>query len=129
MTPLVIPFPPSVNLMYRVFRGRAIVSREGRAYRQAVTEALAGTPKATGRVSVRIVAHPPDNRRRDLDNLLKASLDGLVHGGALEDDSQIDELRIVRGDVVRHGSLTVLIHPLGVETVEQALLAVGVTVD
>jgi crossover junction endodeoxyribonuclease RusA len=100
--------------MYRVFRGRAIVSAIGRTYRKAVTEALAGTPRVSGRVSVRIVAHPPDNRRRDLDNLLKASLDGLVHGGALEDDSQIDDLRIVRGENKRHGELIVLIHPIGV---------------
>jgi crossover junction endodeoxyribonuclease RusA len=116
MTPLVIPFPPSVNRMYRVFRGRAIVSAVGRAYRAAVTEALAGTPKTAGRVSVRIVAHPPDNRRRDLDNLLKASLDGLVHGGALEDDSQIDDLRIVRGENKRHGELSVVIQPVEAAT-------------
>lgn len=113
MTPLTLPFPPSVNRMYRVFGNRSILSAAGRAYRAAVTEALAGTPKLLGRVSVAIVAHPPDNRRRDLDNLLKASLDGLVHGGALEDDSQIDDLRIVRGENRRHGALSVLIHPLG----------------
>lgn len=113
MTPLTLPFPPSVNHYWRMGRGRMYISDAGEAYRKAVNAALLGMPTLTCRVRIRIVAHPPDNRRRDLDNLLKASLDGLVHGGALEDDSQIDDLRIVRGENRRNGELTVFIEPMG----------------
>lgn len=38
----------------------------------------------------------PDRRRRDLDNMPKALFDGLTHAGVWTDDSQIDDLRIVR---------------------------------
>ena len=48
----------------------------------------------TGRLRVEIEAFRPDKRRRDLDNLLKATLDGLAHAGVYEDDSQIIDLRI-----------------------------------
>ena len=116
MTPLTLPFPPSLNRMYRVYSGRSIVSRVGRAYRAAVTAQLRGMPTLRCRVRIRIVAHPPDKRRRDLDNLLKASLDGLVHGGALEDDSLIDELLIIRGEVRRNGELIVFLEPMGAMT-------------
>ena len=47
-----------------------------------------------GKLRVEIEAWRPDNRRRDLDNLLKATLDGLAHAGVYEDDSQIVDLRI-----------------------------------
>jgi len=40
-------------------------------------------------------------------------LDGLVHGGALEDDSLIDELLIIRGEVRRNGELSVFLEPMG----------------
>jgi crossover junction endodeoxyribonuclease RusA len=38
----------------------------------------------------------PDKRRRDLDNILKALLDGLTHSGVWGDDSQVVDLRIVK---------------------------------
>lgn len=47
-----------------------------------------------GHLKVEIEAFRPDKRRRDLDNLLKATLDGLAHAGVYEDDSQIVDLHI-----------------------------------
>lgn len=49
------------------------------------------------RLKVDIIAYPPDKRRRDLDNLLKAPQDSLQHAGVFHDDSQIADLRIRRG--------------------------------
>lgn len=40
-----------------------------------------------GPVSISIVASPPQARKRDLDNLLKAALDLLVSHGVIHDDS------------------------------------------
>lgn len=76
------------------------VSNEGRAYRQAVAwAARLHCPFGRQRVGVEIQAFPPDSRRRDLDNALKAVCDGLQAGRLIVDDSQIDDLRIVRGPI------------------------------
>jgi crossover junction endodeoxyribonuclease RusA len=98
---LELPWPPSVNKYWRQFEGRAIISREGRAYRKQVeTLLLLGKLQPlTGRLVVEIMAYPPDNRQRDLDNILKAGLDSMQHGGAYINDGQIDDLRIIRGPV------------------------------
>jgi crossover junction endodeoxyribonuclease RusA len=58
---------------------------------------------------VHVTAHPPDRRRRDLDNAMKALLDALGHGGVYEDDGQIDRLEIERGTVVPGGKVVVRI--------------------
>jgi crossover junction endodeoxyribonuclease RusA len=92
-----LPWPPSVNTYWRAFDGRMIISAKGREYRETVGDqmTLQGTVRHfTGNLRVTIEAWRPDKRRRDLDNLLKAALEGLAHAGVYEDDSQIVDLRI-----------------------------------
>jgi len=103
----VLPYPPSVNRYYRTYQGRMLISREGRQYRSDVQLALLGSPTVAGRCSVEIHVWPPDRRKRDLDNVLKATLDALEHAGAIEDDGLIDELRIVREEPLPAGRLVV----------------------
>ena len=94
---LTLPWPPSVNKYWRTFQGRMIISAEGRSYRKAVADQVliqSGANHYTGKLCVEIEAYRPDNRRRDLDNLLKAVLDGCTHAGVWEDDSNIVDLRI-----------------------------------
>jgi len=94
---LTLPWPPSVNKYWRTFQGRMIISAEGRSYRKAVADQVLiqrGAKHYTGKLRVQIEAFRPDNRRRDLDNLLKAVLDGCTHAGVWEDDSNIVDLRI-----------------------------------
>lgn len=55
-----------------------------------------------------ILANPPDNRRRDLDNLLKGTLDSLQHANIYPDDNQIDKLKIERTNQ-RTGTLDITI--------------------
>lgn len=97
---ITLPWPPSVNTYWRTFRGRMIISKAGREYRQAVSSLMQGSWRYTKSVKVTITAYRPDNRKRDLDNLLKATLDSLTYAGIWEDDSQIVDLRIVWGDIV-----------------------------
>jgi len=100
---LTLPWPPSVNKYWRTFQGRMIISAEGRSYRKAVADQVLiqrGARHYTGKLRVQIEAFRPDNRRRDLDNLLKAVLDGCTHAGVWEDDSNIVDLRIYWADSV-----------------------------
>jgi crossover junction endodeoxyribonuclease RusA len=93
---IVLPFPPSVNRLWRQFKGRTILSAEGRKYRLLVMGHVDSQMNRSfdGPVGVVIHAYLPDARRRDLDNLLKASLDALTHAKVWEDDSQIRRLTI-----------------------------------
>lgn len=114
MVKFTLPYPPSVNHYWRHFRGRTVISREGRAFRTSVCALLAGgrgsgprKPPAGGRIALAMDAFPPDRRRRDLDNLQKPVLDALQHAGVYEDDSQIDLLFTRRREVVPEGRLLV----------------------
>ena len=69
----------------------------------------------SGRLAIKIIAEPPDKRRRDLDNILKAPLDALTHAGLLMDDEQFDEINIVRAQPVSGGRLGVKIYPIMLE--------------
>lgn len=91
------------------------MSRRGRLYGDAVEYLVRniapqdGTPALpiAGHLSVVICAFPPDRRRRDLDNLLKATLDALARAGVYEDDSQIKRIEMEWGPCVRDGSLAI----------------------
>jgi crossover junction endodeoxyribonuclease RusA len=111
---LELPFPPSANTYYRRVGNRTLISRSGRAYRTAVCALAGGSgrPPIDGRVALAMDAFPPDRRRRDLDNLLKALCDALAHAGVYRDDSQIDLLIVRRRDPVKGGRLTVSAQPL-----------------
>jgi Holliday junction resolvase len=101
-----LPWPPSVNHYWRSVtiagRARMLISRQGRDYARQVRAHLAlyGLPKGaafgSAPIELCIRAHPPDRRKRDLDNLLKPTLDALTSAGLWEDDAQIADLRIVR---------------------------------
>lgn len=109
MVDLTLPFPPSVNTYWRHpttgrLAGRHLISDQGRAYRAAVAsrveqlryDGVLSRHPLSGRLSLFVSVSAPDNRRRDLDNLPKALFDALTHAGVWNDDSQIDELRILR---------------------------------
>ena len=101
---LTLPFPPSVNRIWRSIGGRTILSAIGRKYRQAVIQATQQqrSPQlGSARLEVLMEVFQPDLRKRDLDNLPKAVLDGLTHSHVYKDDSQIDCLAIIRRSVDR----------------------------
>lgn len=107
---LTLPWPPSVNTYWRRVNNRTILSAKAREYRANVTaDAVAARRFGTARLAISIVASPPDRRARDLDNLSKGILDALAHAGVFADDSQVDDLRITRGSIVKAGRVTVTI--------------------
>ncbi|HOI53992.1 MAG TPA: RusA family crossover junction endodeoxyribonuclease [Phycisphaerae bacterium] len=117
MLELQLPYPPSVNHYWRMWRGRMVISDEGRRYRESVCNRLAPAPvmggngprkpPAGGRIALCMDAFPPDRRRRDLDNIQKALLDALEHAGVYADDSQID-LLVARRQALHDGGLMVV---------------------
>lgn len=115
MLTLLLPWPPSNNTYYRHVGHRTLLSAAGRTYRRLVGEAcLLQHPRGqvwpfAGRLVVEIVCRPPDRRARDLDNLFKAVGDSLQHAGVYHNDSQIDELRLVRSRPTTGGTLAVTI--------------------
>lgn len=66
----------------------------------------------TARLSIKIEASPPDRRTRDLDNILKSLLDAITHAKLIEDDSQFDDIRIIRMPPQKPGSVKIFINPL-----------------
>jgi crossover junction endodeoxyribonuclease RusA len=94
---ITLPWPPSVNAYWRTVQGRMLISEAGRDYRKAVADQMLlqrAQKHFDGPLQLTVEAYRPDKRRRDLDNLLKATLDSLAHAGVYEDDSQIQDLRI-----------------------------------
>ena len=111
MNELELPYPPSVNHYYRHVGPRTLISREGRRYRERVTADLKalGIESFSGALILRVEVYPPDRRRRDIDNVQKALLDALQHGGAYQDDSQIAKLIVERHEPVSGGRVIVRI--------------------
>jgi crossover junction endodeoxyribonuclease RusA len=69
-----------------------------------------------GSLAIQIDVYPPDRRRRDLDNILKALLDSLSHAGVIEDDSLFDRILLVRREVMPGGQIILQISQQEKET-------------
>lgn len=91
---LTLGLPPSVNAMYRAVRGGVIKSRKYRAWERVALQeiALKKLPALTGpKFHAHYTFDRPDNKRRDVDNFVKASADILVKAGLIPDDKLIDK--------------------------------------
>lgn len=110
---LTLPYPPTVNTYWRRAGHRTIISDRGRAYTRAVSDSLfvAGVRDGFGSadLAAMITVYPPDKRRRDIDNVLKAVFDSLQKAGLYDDDSQIAKMSVERGHVVKGGSVEIVL--------------------
>ena len=112
MITLTLPFPPSVNGYWRNINGRTLISAKGRAYKKAVARLAQwnyAAKQLESRLEVLVILHPPDRRKRDIDNSMKALLDSMQAAGVYLDDSQIDRLAIERGEIKKGGAAIVTI--------------------
>lgn len=118
-----LPFPPTVNNYYVKTSRGVFISQKGRLYRAGCAESLLeqvggsdrdSTGVYDGRLHVEVVLAPPDKRKRDLDNYMKALLDAIsITGLVWEDDSQIDQLAIFRSQVLYGGQVKVVVNLAG----------------
>ena len=107
---LTLPWPPSVNHYYRHVGPRVLISKDGRRYRETVAGIArrAALPTFRVPVEVSIDLYPPDNRRRDVHNSLKCTLDSLTYAGVYEDDSLIQRLTVTKKEPLPPDGLAVV---------------------
>lgn len=99
---LTLPWPPSVNRIWRAVGGRIILSLLARRYHKAAANALPSgkVDTLTGRLAVHVVLYPPASLKNvchDVMNREKIVCDALTKQRVWGDDSQIDDFHIVRG--------------------------------
>ncbi len=98
-----IPYPPSLNVYWRNFRGRMVLSSEAKQYKRKVRDLFESDerliPTAANKkrfVGLKIDVYRP-RKSGDLDNTLKAILDSL-NENLYEDDRQVIEIHAARHD-------------------------------
>jgi len=117
MISLVLPYPPSVNQLYRnvAGRGRVKTDRYKTWLRAAGNELLATPPgdraPIIGPYILNVLAGRPDKRRRDLDNLLKATSDLLVKHGLIDGDHLAVSVTVAWSEQVDPGRALVFVWP------------------
>lgn len=123
-----LPMPPSVNDYWHksVKRKRPVRGKKGRAYVHVYLSARAvkfrseviahvadlaqrnGSMRThNGRIKAVVTLHGATKRSFDIDNMNKGIFDALTHSLVYKDDSQIDELIIKRGGIIKGGQVEV----------------------
>lgn len=105
-----LPVPPpqtayfgirALNTTAQRFVPVVYITARGREFRDWVAELAynqCDEPTLFGRLRVEVKIHLKENRKYDLDNRCKGLLDAATNAGIWGDDSQIDDLRIIRGE-------------------------------
>jgi crossover junction endodeoxyribonuclease RusA len=117
MIELLLPYPPSGNHMWKHAGGKHYLTEEARRYYSLVRSIVMTQAKVVNldiELEVTCVLHPPDKRRRDLDNAWKVIADAITKAGVWQDDKLIRRLTLewaeVRGggmamvSVAQHGA-------------------------
>jgi len=126
MLELILPYPPSVNHYKKV--GRIVKTKSGKLYQQRVntlqTEKFyfdvymlykklkpQERPKFDDSAifSVEVYVHPPDDKKRDIDNICKVLIDSLVRAHVIVDDSNIHRLYVEKCNMIEGGQVVVRI--------------------
>ena len=111
---LTLPYPPTVNHYWGQLGSKKFLGKKGKEFRQEVIIAVYNARQGglNARLHVEVYLYPPDNRKRDLDNVLKPLLDAMEHAGVYENDSQIDKLCITRMETTKNGCCEVVLSEL-----------------
>jgi crossover junction endodeoxyribonuclease RusA len=117
---ITLPYPPSSNTMFPTAGGRRVLSEAAKSYRERVIWTIRSQVPAAARQSwplagqmrLRLDVQPPDQRRRDISNTIKAIEDAITAAGLWFDDAQVAELVVVRGTVTPGGSVRVEVSEL-----------------
>lgn len=123
VTELTLPYPPSVNHYFSYYQGRPVLSKDARSYRHQVRRIAitSGIKPLMGPLAIRIDITPPDDRRRDADNVQKSVLDALQHAGAFWDDSQVIWLLSVKHESRPSGTIRVQLSDAASQTLSPSM--------
>ena len=112
-----VPFPPSVNRIWRHGSGRTYRSPRYMEWREKAVEAASGLQVGepyAGPVSVELRLYGPTRRSYDLDNRAKVLCDLLERLGVIENDDQVARLVMLKGEVVKPaGGCVVVVEAVG----------------
>lgn len=114
----ILPWPPSVNRIWSTTRkGNWYVTKVAKDFKNTVygyvlaKKALNAFPVDVT-LSFSLIARPPDNRKRDLDNLTKIVCDALQDATVFVNDSQIKEIYMRMEDNIKEGVVLVTLKRL-----------------
>ena len=113
MIELELPYPPTVNHYWGQRKcGGRYMGQKGLEFRKAVKVACLSSGVSeplTSALFVEIEVYPPDRRKRDLDNVLKATMDALEHAEVFIDDYQVSGLHVERFEPINGGLMVIRI--------------------
>ena len=116
---VMLPYPPSVNKYWLNAKGgkHKYIQKDGRIFREKVREICSQTKPIVGQIQLTVLLAMPDNRIRDLDNILKALLDGIVKSGIIADDDSriVPEIIVKRVGKIKGGKVIVIFNKVKVE--------------
>ena len=118
MITIELPYPPSLNSLYRIARlgkrSGIFKSSQGKDYTRTVQALCYGKKMFRKEIKLKVLVevHPPDKRKRDLMNIEKILCDSL-EGALYQDDNQICDIRFVRKEIIKPaGMVRVFIEPM-----------------
>lgn len=117
MLTITLPWPhkdlsPNARVHHFALARRKKAYRTGAGWEAVQVFNAAGRPMVVGPVTAEITFHPPNNRRRDLDNMLasiKAGIDGVSEAIGCDDSKW--RMVIAKGDAVPMGRVVIKIIP------------------
>ena len=114
---LILPLPPSVNSYWGFAGSRRFLTLAAREFKKEVAHIASQQHINFGdkRLSLTVTLHFKDRRKSDIDNRIKSLLDALVQAGLFDDDSQVDELHVYRGEIIRQGKSLIKISELEIK--------------
>ena len=114
-----LPWPPSVNNYYGRNKKRAVYLKpQVRKYFEwcffdiYMQNDCRKCKPFKGKVKVVREMYPPDNRRRDEDNIVKALNDALTRSSVIKDDCQIVDARNLKYDPQKPGKVKLIIEEI-----------------
>ena len=115
-----LPWPPSTNALWRYTKRGVYRTAQYMAYiAECQVLHMHRGPPFDAPVSMQIIAHPPDKRIRDLDNLSKSLCDVAVKLNLLEDDHWIHELHMCWAEKISKGKIDMTIRLLTAQPVKE----------
>lgn len=127
-----LPMPPSVNHYWskcvKRAKGKTYVhvylSTRAKLFRSEVIAYVADIAQRqgsirthNGRIRAVVTLHGATKRSFDVDNFMKGIGDALTHSRVYKDDSQIDELLIKRGEIIKGGKVAIELYEIKDSTI------------